>query len=703
VSAKSASRALEVRGTEPLGAHYDGSGASFALFSSLAEAVELCLFDESGAETRMSLDQGEGFVWQGYLPGVAPGQRYGFRVHGPWDPAAGARCNPAKLLLDPYARAVEGEVQWNPAVFGHASDDPNKAEGSDSAPFVPRSLVVAADFDWGADGPPGRAVADSIFYEVHVKGFTKLHPDVPEELRGTYAGLAHPEVIGYLQRLGVTAVELLPVHQFVHDAQLVARGLRNYWGYQSIGYFAPHNEYSSTGDSGGQVDEFRRMVRALHAAGLEVILDVVFNHTAEGSEWGPTLCFRGIDNGAYYRLQEDRSRYVDDTGCGNTVDMHLPQALRLVMDALRYWVQEMHVDGFRFDLAASLGRASSDFDPYSSFLEAVGQDPVLSQVKLIAEPWDIGWGGYDLGQFPAGWSEWNGSYRDTVRDFWRGTEGMLPELATRISGSSDLYGHGGRRPTASVNIVTVHDGFTLADLVSYDGKHNEANGEDNHDGTDDNRSWNCGVEGSTDDPAVLELRARQRRNFIATLLLSEGVPLLLGGDEFARSQGGNNNAYCQDNELTWFDWGALAEHADLLEFTSRLCRLREAHKVFRRRQFFRGAPAAESTRDDLDWYRPDGGAMTPQDWGASYARAVTMALSGATGDDSRPDDPFLVLLNAWWDPLDFSVPEPLRSLGWQIELDTAEPAALARPIDPAVAIPLGGRSLMLLRGTQPAG
>ena len=703
MSVKSESPALEVRGTEPLGAHYDGSGASFALFSSLAEAVELCLFDDSGAETRLSLDQGEGFVWQGYLPGVAPGQRYGFRVHGPWDPAAGARCNPAKLLLDPYARAVAGGVQWNPAVFGHASDDPNRPEGSDSAPFVPRSLVVAGDFDWGADGPPGRAVAASIFYEVHVKGFTKLHPDVPEELRGTYAGLAHPAVIEYLQRLGVTAVELLPVHQFVHDEQLVARGLRNYWGYQSIGYFAPHNEYSSTGDSGGQVDEFRRMVRALHTAGLEVILDVVFNHTAEGSEWGPTLCFRGIDNRAYYRLQEDRSRYVDDTGCGNTVDMHLPQALRLVMDALRYWVQDMHVDGFRFDLAASLGRASSDFDPHSSFLEAVGQDPALSQVKLIAEPWDIGWGGYDLGQFPAGWSEWNGSYRDTLRDFWRGTAGTLPELATRISGSSDLYGHGGRRPTASVNIVTVHDGFTLADLVSYDGKHNEANREDNHDGTEDNRSWNCGVEGSTDDPAVLELRARQQRNFIATLLLSEGVPLLLGGDEFARSQGGNNNAYCQDNELTWLNWGAIAEHADLFQFTARLCRLREAHAVFRRRQFFCGAPAAESTRDDLDWYRPDGGAMTSQDWGVSYARAVTMALSGATGDDSRPDDPFLVLLNAWWEPLDFSVPESLRSVGWLIELDTAEPAAPARPIDPAVAIPLGGRSLMLLRGTQPAG
>ncbi|MGB0093475.1 MAG: glycogen debranching protein GlgX, partial [Solirubrobacteraceae bacterium] len=484
-------------------------------------------------------------------------------------------------------------------------------------------------------------------------------------------------------------------------APLVARGLRNYWGYQSIGYFAPHIGYSSAGDGGGQVDEFRRMVRALHAAGLEVILDVVFNHTAEGSEWGPTLCFRGIDNAAYYRLQEDRSHYVDDTGCGNTLDLYLPHALRLVMDALRYWVQEMHVDGFRFDLAASLARAASDFDPHSSFLEAVAQDPVLSQIKLIAEPWDIGWGGYDVGQFPAGWSEWNGKYRDTVRDFWRSTAGTLPDLATRISGSRDLYGHGGRRPTASVNIVTVHDGFTLADLVSYDSKHNEVNGEDNHDGTDDNRSWNCGVEGATDDPAVLELRARQQRNFIATLLLSEGVPLLVGGDEFARSQNGNNNAYCQDNELTWFDWKAAAKNTDLVDFTARLCRLREAHPVFRRRQFFNGTPAAETGRDDLDWYRPDGNAMTPQDWGASYSRAVTMALSGATGDDAHPDDPFLTMLNAWWEPLEFSVPEALRGLGWQIEIDTNDPSAAGRAIDPTTAVTLTGGSASRAQGDQP--
>jgi isoamylase len=678
----------------PLGAQHDGSGASFALFSSVAGAVELCLFDH-GVESRWDLEEGEGNVWQGYLPDVSPGQLYGFRVHGPWNPTTGVRCNPAKLLLDPYARAIAGEVRWHPAVYGHAPDDPARADERDSAPYVPRSVVVASDFEWGDDAPPGRTMADSIFYEVHAKGFTKLHPDVPNELRGSYAGLAHPAAISHLERLGVTAVELLPVHQFVNDAQLVERGLRNYWGYQSIGYFAPHNRYSSVGDGGGQVDEFRQMVRALHGAGLEVILDVVFNHTAEGSESGPTLCFRGIDNAAYYRLQEDPSLYVDDTGCGNTVDLAEPHALRLVMDALRYWVQELHVDGFRFDLAASLARGTNDFDSHSAFLETIGQDPVLSGVKLIAEPWDIG--DYDLGQFPAGWSEWNGKYRDTVRDFWRSTPATLPDLATRISGSRDLYGHGGRRPTASVNIVTVHDGFTLADLVSYDGKHNERNGEGNHDGTDDNRSWNCGVEGPTDDAGILELRARQRRNLLATLFLSEGVPLLLAGDEFARSQAGNNNAYCHDDELTWFDWADAADHTDLIDFTARLCRLRREHPVFRRRQFLTGAPAHDSERDDVDWYRPDGGMMTAQDWNASYARAVTMALSGATGDDATLDDPFLLLLNAWWEPLDFTVPDSLRGSTWQVELDTADPTSNGSAV--AETVTLTGRSMQLLRGT----
>jgi isoamylase len=525
-----------------LGAHVDGDGVRFAVFSSVADAVEVCVFDDRGRETRHALEADDRDVWQGHVAGAGHGTRYGFRVHGPWDPASGLRCNPAKLLLDPYARAIEGAVEWNPAVYGD--------NAADSAPFVPRSVVGAEPFDWADDRPPATALVDSIIHELHVKGFTRLHPEVPEPLRGSYAGLAHPAAIGHLQRLGVTAVELLPVHQFVHDAALVAHGLRNYWGYQSIGYFAPHNEYAASGDP---VGEFKTMVRALHAAGLEVILDVVFNHTAEGDEHGPTLCFRGLDNPAYYRLADDRSRYVDDTGVGNTLDTHRPAALRLVMDALRYWVTEMHVDGFRFDLAASLGRATSDFDPFSAFLDAVGQDPVLSQVKLIAEPWDIGQGGYELGDFPPGWSEWNGRYRDTVRDFWRGTPGTLADFATRLTGSADLYGRT-RRPTASINLVTVHDGFTLTDLVSYDAKHNEANGEDNRDGNDDNRSWNRGAEGPTDDPSVLELRARQRRNLLATLLLSEGIPLLLGGDELGRTQRGNNNAYCQDNAISWIDW-----------------------------------------------------------------------------------------------------------------------------------------------------
>jgi isoamylase len=695
--------ALEMPTTAPpRGAHHDGHGATFALFSSVAEAVELCLFNKAGAETRWSLQQGDGFLWQGYLPEVRVGQRYGFRVHGPWDPASGSRCNSAKLLLDPYARAIAGDVRWHPAVYGHAPDDPNRPDDQDSAPFVPRSLLTAdADFDWGDDRRPERALADSIFYEVHVRGFTKLHPDVPEALRGTYAAVAHPAAAAHLRRLGVTAVELLPVHTFVNDAFLVERGLRNYWGYQSIGYFAPHNAYSATGDGGGQVNEFRRMVRDLHEAGLEVILDVVFNHTAEGNEYGPTLCFRGIDNAAYYRLEDDRSHYVDDTGCGNTVDLHRPQALRLVMDSLRYWAQEMHIDGFRFDLAAALGRATANFDPSSSFLEAVGQDPVLSEVKLIAEPWDVGWGGYDLGNFPAGWSEWNGKFRDTVRDYWRSSEATLADFATRISGSRDLFGHGGRRPTASVNIVAVHDGFTVNDLVSYNGKHNDANGENNRDGSDDNRSWNCGAEGPTDDSGVLELRARQRRNLLATLMLSEGVPLLLGGDEFARTQAGNNNAYCQDNEITWFDWTDAAEHDDLVDFTARLCRLREEHPVFRRRQFFSGTPAHNTTRDDVDWYRPDGLEMTPQDWTASFARSVTMALSGATGDETRPDNPFLLMLNAWWEPLGFTVPAPLRDLSWLVEVDTSDPNTSGRAIDTSTELTLKGRSLMLLRGASP--
>jgi isoamylase len=688
-----------------LGAHAGGEGVTFGVFSSVADAVDLCLFDDAGRESRRPLDQEEGFVWRGHVDGIRPGQRYGFRVDGPWDPAAGVRCNPAKLLLDPYAKAIAGGVRWNPAVYGHRAGAPELPDDTDSAPFVPRSVVCADGFDWDGDRPLDLPLSESIIYELHVKGYTKLLPAVPEALRGTYAGLAHPAAIEHLLRLGVTAVELLPVHHFVHDAALSARGLRNYWGYQSIGFFAPHGEYASAGDDAGQVTEFKSMVKALHAAGLEVILDVVFNHTAEGGPDGPTLCFRGLDNAAYYRLdRREPGRYVDDTGCGNTLDTHRPLALRLVMDALRHWRQELHVDGFRFDLAAALGRGTNDFDPFSAFLETIGQDPVLADAKLIAEPWDVGAGGYEVGDFPVGWSEWNGRYRDTVRDFWRGRDGMLPDLATRLTGSADLYGDDGRRPSASVNIVTVHDGFTLNDLVSYDHKHNEANGEDNRDGSNDNRSWNCGAEGPTDDPAITALRARQRRNLLATLLLSQGVPLLVAGDELGRTQQGNNNAYCQDNAISWLDWAAAEDEQPLVDFVAGLCRLRRAHRVFHRRRYLTGRPVVAGGHDDVDWFRPDGAPMTGADWAAGYARAVGVALSGDMRAGHPADTSFLMLLNGWWEPLAFALPEGARGVPWSVVLDTtAESAPVAAP-DPAAGITLGPRSLVLLQtGARRAG
>ncbi|HEX5043557.1 MAG TPA: glycogen debranching protein GlgX, partial [Candidatus Polarisedimenticolaceae bacterium] len=561
----------------PLGPTYDGNGTNFSLFSEIAERVELCLFDEEGSETRVDLPEVTAYCWHGYLPGIVPGQRFGFRVHGPHAPEAGHRCNPSKLLLCPYARAIDGQVEWNDAVQGD--------NDRDSAPYVPKGVVTSPFFDWGNDRRLEVPWHETIVYEAHVKGLTMRHPEVPPEMRGTYAGLTHPSVLRHLRSLGVTAVELLPVHQFVHDGVLLDRGLRNYWGYNSIGYFAPHQAYAMEGPRDRQVQEFKQMVKTLHREGLEVILDVVYNHTAEGNHLGPTLSFRGIDNAAYYRLvPQDPRYYMDYTGTGNSLNMRHPHVLQLIMDSLRYWVLDMHVDGFRFDLASTLARELHDVDRLSAFFDLIQQDPVVSQVKLIAEPWDVGEGGYQVGNFPPLWSEWNGKYRDNMRDFWRGEERTLGELAFRFTGSSDLYATNGRRPYASVNFVTAHDGFTLADLVSYNEKHNQANGEENRDGESHNRSWNCGVEGPTDDPAVLALRARQRRNFLATLLLSQGIPMLLHGDEIGRTQGGNNNAYCQVYELAWLDW----EHADLelLAFVGDLVALRRAHPIFQRRRDF---------------------------------------------------------------------------------------------------------------------
>ena len=696
-----------------LGATPEDGGVNFAVASSVAEGVTVCLFDrETGAETQAELEQVDGGVWHGFVPGIGPGQAYGYRVSGPFDPARGVRCNPRKLLIDPYARALSGTVTYGDALLGHDPADPGRPSALDSAPNVPRSLVGVSDqaYDWEDDAQPRRPYADTVVYEVHVKGFTARHPDVPEELRGSYAGLGHEAATGYLRDLGVTAVELLPVHECVSEGRLAQRGLTNYWGYNSIGYFAPQQAYSAAARStpGGQVAEFRDMVKALHRAGIEVILDVVYNHTAEGSENGPTLSFRGIDNGMYYRLDPgDASRYYDTTGTGNAVNAGNPQALRLIMDSLRYWLTEMHVDGFRFDLAATLARddGDGDFDPMSSFFELVAQDPVVSAAKLIAEPWDVGQGdSYDLGQFPSLWREWNGRYRDSMRDFWRSRDVGVAEFATRFSGSSDLYGAARRRPTASVNLITVHDGFTLRDLVCYDGKHNEANGEDNRDGTDDNRSWNCGAEGPTDDPDVSALRARQSRAMLSTLLLSFGMPLLLGGDEIGRTQGGNNNAYCQDNETSWFDWPAA--DGELRGYVQRLLALRRAHPVFRRQRFLTGADAAE-----LGWYSADGAVVTAAQWADPTMHAIGIYLDGAdapdSGADGAPllDDDFLILVNAWWQPVTFTIP-PVRESAqtWFIELDSYDPAVSpAREFprhtgDQVVARP---RSLSVLRAPRP--
>jgi isoamylase len=662
----------------PLGANYDGTGTNFAIYSEVADKVELCLFDEAGNEERIRLPEMDAYVWHAFLPGIQPGQRYGFRVHGPYDPAQGHRCNPNKLLLDPYAKAIDGQVDWDEAVFGYHFDNGEKND-ADSAAHMPKSVVVNPYFDWGVDRPPRTPYNKTVIYEAHVKGLTMTHPRVPEDLRGTYAGIAHPAIIDHLQQLGVTAIELMPVHQFVQDDTLQQKGLRNYWGYNTIGFFAPHNEYAQDTD-GQQVQEFKGMVRALHEAGIEVILDVVYNHTAEGNHMGPTLSFRGIDNQAYYRLvEDDKQYYMDTTGTGNSLNVRTPQSLQLIMDSLRYWVTEMHVDGFRFDLASSLARQFHEVDRLSAFFDLVHQDPIVSQVKLIAEPWDIGDGGYQVGNFPALWTEWNGKYRDTVRDFWRGEDATIGEFASRITGSADLYQHSGRRPVASINFVTAHDGFTLDDLVSYNEKHNEANGEDNNDGESHNRSWNGGVEGETDDPEVLALRAQQRRNFIATLMLSQGVPMLLHGDELGRSQGGNNNGYCQDSELTWIDWENIDE--GLLEFTKLVTKLRNDHPTFRRRRFFHGRPVRREEGgpvQDIAWLTAAGEVMDDDDWDVGFAKSVAMYLNGhgiretdERGEDVV-DDCFYLAFNAHHEPIDFTLPGEDYAQGWTVVVDTAE-------------------------------
>jgi len=695
----------------PLGAHFDGAGTNVAVWAEGVEAVELCLFAGDAAdaehsdEKRIPLQEQTYNVWHGYVPGVGPGQRYGFRVHGRWDPEHAARCNPNKLLLDPYARAIDGDLHLDDAVHGHvrgASLD--TMDTRDSAPFVPRSVVVHDDFDWATDLRPRVPWQDTVLYELHVKGFTARHPDVPPELRGTYAGLAHPAVIDHLTSLGVTAVELLPVHHFLSEPHLLRDGRTNYWGYSSIGFFAPHAEFSSSGTGGQQVREFKQMVRALHAAGIEVILDVVYNHTAEGDENGPTLCFRGIDNRTYYRFREDW-RYADYTGCGNTVDLRQPRVLQLVMDSLRYWVSEMGVDGFRFDLAAALARGTHGVDMSPALLAAGNQDPLPSDVKLVAEPWDVREGGYRVGAFPAPWSEWNDRYRDAVRDFWRGSAPGVRELGTRLAGSSDLYSRTGRRPYASVNFVTAHDGFTLRDLVSYDRKHNDANGEHNRDGTDDNRSWNCGVEGPTDDPAVLALRARQSRNLLATLLLSTGTPMLLAGDELGRTQHGNNNAYCHDNELSWVNWDLDAGGADVLAFTRRLVALRRQHPVLRQGHFFAGRPAYDGGVKDIGWFDARGQEMTDTGWHATDVRTLGVYLSGSQLRDRgyrgerRCDDSFLLLLHAGADEQPFVLPGPPWGEGYEVVIDTAGAHEGARCAAGA-ALGLQPRSLVLARVAQ---
>ncbi|WP_166871418.1 glycogen debranching protein GlgX [Salinibacterium sp. ZJ450] len=693
----------------PLGATFDGSGTNFALFSEAASRVELCLFDEDGAETRVALREVDAYVWHAYLPHVQPGQRYGYRVHGDYLPEQGIRNNPSKLLLDPYAKSIDGAIQWNPSLFSYDFGDPASRNDDDSAPYTMKSVVINPFFDWAGDRPLRTPYSNSIIYEAHVKGLTQLHPAVPEEQRGTYAGVAHPAVIDHLTKLGVTAIELMPVHQFVNDNTLQDKGLSNYWGYNTIGFFAPHNAYSSTGNTGQQVQEFKSMVRALHRAGIEVILDVVYNHTAEGNHLGPTLSFKGIDNAAYYRLVDDDPQfYMDYTGTGNSFNVRHPHSLQLIMDSLRYWVIEMHVDGFRFDLAAALAREFYDVDKLATFFELVQQDPVVSQVKLIAEPWDVGPGGYQVGNFPPQWTEWNGKYRDTVRDFWRGEPSTLGEFAARATGSADLYESEGRRPVASINFVTAHDGFTLRDLVSYNDKHNEANGEAGKDGESHNRSWNSGIEGPTDDADVLALRSRQQRNFLATLLLSQGVPMITHGDELGRTQQGNNNVYAQDSELSWIDWSTVDQ--PLVEFTAAVARLRHEHPTFRRMRYFDGRPVTRGKGEplpDIVWLTPSGTEMAAKDWDTQFARSVAVFLNGhgIRGRDPRgqpiTDVNFLVLFHADAEPIDFTLPTAQFSEHWEIVVDTSGGVQELDTIAAGSTLSVTGRSLVVLRAHSP--
>ncbi|MBN1699445.1 MAG: glycogen debranching protein GlgX [Spirochaetales bacterium] len=658
----------------PLGATFDGAGTNFSIFSEIAEKIELCLFDKQEREIRVPMPEVTGGCWHAYIPTIYPGQMYGYRVYGPWEPHNGLLCNPSKLLLDPYAKAIKGAIRWNDAIFPFLAE--NGINEKDSAPFVPKGVVINPYFDWTEDHKPRLPWSEMIVYEVHVKGFSYLNTEIPSEISGTFNALCHPVSIEYFKKLGITAIELMPIHQFIHDGHLKEKGLRNYWGYNTLSFFSPHNEYAMHEDPVIRITEFKNMVKLLHKEGIEVILDVVYNHTAEGNHLGPMLSFKGIDNSAYYRLSpEDAGYYIDYTGTGNSLNMRNPAVLRLIMDSLRYWVEEMHVDGFRFDLASALARELHDVDKLSAFFDVIQQDPVISQVKLIAEPWDVGEGGYQVGNFPTGWSEWNGKYRDCIRDFWRGTDETLNEFAYRITGSSDLYENTSRLPFASINFITCHDGFTLHDLVSYNEKHNEANGEDNRDGENENRSWNCGVEGETDDTDIIALRNRQKRNLLTTLMLSQGVPMLLGGDEISRTQGGNNNAYCQDNDITWFHWDKKDE--ELLDFTTRLIRFRQDHPVFRRRHWFKGRFIHGSNVEDIGWFTIAGDEMEENHWGEGFAKSIGVFLNGKAisrqDERGRPivDDSFYLLFNSHHEPLPFILPDKTWGRVWKVVLDTA--------------------------------